>query len=613
MAVPPSASHDRPEQSTGTRRALSKVLVANRGEIAVRILRTLSEQGIASVAVYSDADEKALHVRVADEAVALGGTVSAENYLAVDKLIAAAKQVGADAVHPGYGFLAENAGFARAVVEAGLVFIGPPAAAIEVMGEKVAARKVAAEADVPQVPGTTEAITDAEQVRAFGAEHGYPIAIKASYGGGGRGMRTVAGPEEVDDALASARREAGAAFGNSDVYLERYLSAARHVEVQVFADQHGTVVWLGDRDCSVQRRHQKLVEESPAPLLSAELREAMGEAAVRLAGAVGYVGAGTVEYLVEDGRFYFLEMNTRIQVEHPVTEAVLGMDLVAEQLRVAAGEPLSVATSGPAPRGHAIECRVNAEDTAGGLFVPSPGPIVDLAVPVRAGVRFDSGYEPGDTVAPYYDSMIGKLVVWGPDRPTAIRRTLAALSELRVDGVPTTIPAALAVLGHPDFATVDITTRWLETTVRFPAAEPVAAPVAEAGADADEDAAPRDEVWVGGRRYVVPFFGGGAAAAPAAEAPARRVRSGSGQRRPAGRAGAAAVAGAVTSPMQGTVTDVRIAEGDTVTVGQILFVVEAMKMENPVRAVADGTVTGVSVTAGDVVTAGAQLAVLDAP
>ncbi|WP_431908686.1 acetyl/propionyl/methylcrotonyl-CoA carboxylase subunit alpha [Amycolatopsis thermoflava] len=587
------------------RRALSKVLVANRGEIAVRIIRTCAEQGIGSVAVYSEADAGALHVRLADEAVALGGTSSAENYLDIGKLVAAAKETGAEAVHPGYGFLAENAQFARAVEDAGLIFIGPSGDAIEVMGEKVAARRVAAKADVPQVPGTTEPITTADEVRAFGEQHGYPVAIKASYGGGGRGMRTVAGPEEADHALEAARREAGAAFGNSDVYLERYLAAARHVEVQIFADSHGNAVWLGDRDCSVQRRHQKLVEESPAPGLPAELRREMGEAAVRLARAVGYVGAGTVEYLVEGGRFYFLEMNTRIQVEHPVTEAVLGLDLVAEQLRVAAGEPLTVTTSGPQPRGHAIECRINAEDPASGLFVPSPGPIHTLRVPVRPGVRFDSGYESGDEVAPYYDSMIGKLIVWGPDRDTAIRRSLATLDELVVEGVPTTIPAARSVLAHPDFGGVAFTTRWLESSVEFPAAH------AEQQAEEEApDEAPRDEVWVGNRRYVVPFFSGATVAGTEPSASGRKSRGGSGRRRgPAGRA-AGGGAGAVTSPMQGTVVAVNVTPGDVVSAGQVLFVVEAMKMENPVRAVGNGKVDEVAVAVGDVVTAGGRLAVL---
>jgi acetyl-CoA/propionyl-CoA carboxylase biotin carboxyl carrier protein len=422
-------------------------------------------------------------------------------------------------------------------------------------------------------------------------------------------MRTVAGPPEAQGALDAARREAGAAFGNSEVYLERYLSAARHVEVQIFADTHGSVIWLGDRDCSVQRRHQKLVEESPAPGLPPALRTAMGEAAVRLARAVGYVGAGTVEFLVEGEHFFFLEMNTRIQVEHPVTEAVLGLDLVAEQLRVAAGERLSVPGSGPAPRGHAIECRINAEDVAGGLFVPAPGRITQLSVPVRLGVRFDPGHEPGDEVSPHYDSMIGKLVVWAPDRDTAIRRSLAALDELVIEGVPTTAPAARAVLAHPDFAAVRFSTRWLESTVELPSAEPSRTAGDPDPADAE---APRDEVWVGGRRYVVPHFGDVAtteAGTTDAGAPARRSRGGTSRRAGSSRRDAGG-AGAVRSPMQGTVIAVHVADGDPVTAGQVLFVVEAMKMENPVRAAVDGVVGEVAVAVGDVVSAGMQLAVL---
>ncbi|MCX9192406.1 carbamoyl phosphate synthase [Carbonactinospora thermoautotrophica] len=589
----------------------SKVLVANRGEIAVRVIRTCAELGIATVAVHSDADREAMHVRVADEAVALGGDLPAESYLDADKILKAAADTGADAVHPGYGFLAENADFARAVDEAGMTFIGPPADAIAAMGEKVAARRVAEEAEVPCVPGTRGAVESVEEILDFGAAHGYPIAVKASYGGGGHGMRLVHNPEQAHDALAAARREAQAAFGRPDVYLERYLAHARHVEVQIFADRHGTVVWLGDRDCSVQRRHQKLVEESPAPELSSRLRRAMGEAAVRVARAVGYLGAGTVEFLVEDDRFYFLEMNTRIQVEHPVTEQVLGLDLVAEQIRVAAGEPLTVQESGPAPRGHAIECRVNAEDPAGGLFLPSPGIITRLTVPHRPGVRFDTGYEAGDEVLPYYDSMIGKLIVWAPDRDTAIRRMLATLEEVRIEGVATTLPASRAVLSHPDFQAVRFTTRWLESAVDLPQALEAAGEAADA---AEEETARRDEVWVGGRRYVIPYFGTAqnVGASRPGEPEGRRRRS-TWTRGPARRgagAGSSAAPGAVTSPMQGTVVSVAVSEGDTVSAGDVLFVVEAMKMENPVRATAAGVVTELRAAVGDVVAAGTVLAVL---
>ncbi|XVQ09584.1 acetyl/propionyl/methylcrotonyl-CoA carboxylase subunit alpha [Spirillospora sp. CA-255316] len=592
----------------------SRVLVANRGEIAVRVLRTCRELGLTGIAVHSDPDANALHVRVADQVEALGGTAPSESYLDIAKVIEAAVRSGAEAVHPGYGFLAENAEFARAVEAAGLVFIGPSATAIEVMGEKVAARQVAEKAEVPLIPGSREPVTEADQVRSFGAKHGYPLVIKASYGGGGRGMRTIAGPDEVEEALTAAGREAAAAFGHADVYVERYLAGARHVEVQLFADRHGNAVWLGDRDCSVQRRHQKLVEESPAPGLTRELRTAMGEAAIRLARAVDYVGAGTVEYLVEGDRFFFLEMNTRIQVEHPVTEEVLGLDLIAEQLRVAQGEKLSVQVSGREPRGHAIECRINAENTAGGLFVPAPGKITVQNVPSRPGVRFDSGYEAGDEVHPYYDSMIGKLLVWAPDRDTAIRRLSSALRDFTVGDVPTTVPAALAVLDHPDFAQVAISTLWLEQSVEFPAA---ASGGTEDEAADDTNSADANKVWVAGRCYTIPYFGDTrtvvAEQPDAVEGAPRRRRTGGGQkgRGAGGRGGAGSADGTVTSPMQGTVITVNVAEGDTVTDGEVLFVVEAMKMENPVRAAAPGTVRSLKAAVGDVVAAGATLAVVE--
>jgi acetyl-CoA/propionyl-CoA carboxylase biotin carboxyl carrier protein len=598
----------------------SKILVANRSEIAVRVLRTCRELGITGVAVHSEPDATSLHVRVADEAVLLPGTSAADTYLNVDAIVRAALDAGAEAVHPGYGFLAENAHFAAAVEDAGLVFIGPPAAAIEVMGEKVAARAVAAAADVPQVPGSAGAVSTAEEVRAFGEEHGYPVAIKASYGGGGRGMRTVESADEVADALAAAQREAGAAFGRSDVYLERYLSNARHVEVQIMADRHGTITWLGDRDCSVQRRHQKLVEESPAPGLADELRVAMGEASVRLAREVGYVGAGTVEFLVEADRdaFYFLEMNTRIQVEHPVTELVLGMDLVEQQIRVAAGEPLRVTTSGRPPRGHAIEVRVNAEDVAGGAFHPAPGVITALDVPHGTGVRFDSGYEAGDEVLPYYDSMIGKLVVWAPTREHAIRRMVQTMRATTISGVPTTIPAALVVLEHEDFVRARMSTRWLETTVDLAGCLPARSStdlLEDEASAVDDEAGTRQEVWVAGRHYVVPSFGSGPAVAPeptATVAAGRPSRASSGDRSTSRRGPRAAMGnGTHTSPMQGTVISVGVGEGETVSKGDVLVVLEAMKMENPVRSTVDGTVTSVPATVGQVVAAGAVLAVVE--
>ncbi|QSE77740.1 acetyl/propionyl/methylcrotonyl-CoA carboxylase subunit alpha [Rhodococcus koreensis] len=590
---------------------LSKVLVANRGEIAVRIIRTCAEAGIASVAVYSEADEKALHVRLADEAVLLGAASASESYLAIDKIIEAAKSTGAQAVHPGYGFLAENAAFAKAVEDAGLIFIGPPSSAIEVMGSKIAARDLAAEANVPQVPGSQSTIASVADVIAFGDEHGYPVAIKATYGGGGRGMRMVASAADAESAFASAKQESAAAFGRDDVYLERYLSSARHVEVQVFADTHGNAVWIGDRDCSVQRRHQKLIEEAPAPGLSDELRRAMGEASVRLAQKVGYVGAGTVEFLVEADRdaFYFLEMNTRIQVEHPVTEMTLGLDLVAEQLAVAAGEPLSITESGAAPRGHAIEVRVNAEDTRGALFMPSPGPIATVQAPTRAGVRWDGGYESGDEVQPYYDSLVGKLIVWAPTRDRALDRLTLALDELIIDGVPTTVPAARQIIAHKDFRNIAMHTNWLERDIDFASLLPPVEDLSDADADDEdtEEMLPRNEVWVGDRRYVIPFFtpAGPAAAAPVAEPQARRAATGGPRKK---RGGGAAASGEAKSPMQGTVAQIDVEVGAQVEAGQVLMVLEAMKMQNPIRAAVTGVVDALHVEVGQVVAAGASLA-----
>ena len=596
---------------------ISKILIANRGEIAARIARTCTELGIRSVAVHSEPDATALHVRLADEAACVGGASPGDSYLSVDKVVAAALSTGCDAVHPGYGFLAENASFARAVTDAGLIFIGPPASAIDAMGEKVAARDVAIAAGVPVVPGSAAAITTAAELVEFGAVHGYPVAIKASYGGGGRGMRIVGGQEEAAGALEAAQRESLASFGRADVYLERYLAAARHVEVQVFADQHGHVVWLGDRDCSVQRRHQKLVEEAPAPGLSPETRTAMGEAAVRLARTVDYVGAGTVEFLVDtaDEKFYFLEMNTRIQVEHPVTELVLGVDLIAEQLRVAAGEPLSFAASGPETRGHAIECRINAEDVRDGLFAPSPGRITHLAAPAGVGVRLDTGYLSGDEVLPYYDSLIAKLVVWAPTRQHAISRTLAALAELQVVGVPTTAPAAAAILGHPDFVAGGVSTRWLETDVGLASLLPsTGSGTSDEGADlADDDTLSRQEVWLNGRVHTIPFVGAGVGvteSVPVAAGNGGAPRRGQAKRAGA-RAGERGAGGPVTSPMQGTIVLVNVSEGQQVAAGDVLLVLEAMKMENPVRAKVAGTVVSLAATVGQVVPAGTQLLVID--
>ncbi len=594
-----------------TKRMFSKILVANRAEIAVRIIRTCRELGITSVAVHSDADAGAMHVRLADEAYGLPGVSASDTYLDVAKIVEIAVDCGADAVHPGYGFLAENAGFAKAVEDAGLTFIGPPSSAIDVMGEKVAARAVAAQADVPQVPGSDGPVETPEEILAFGETFGYPIAIKASYGGGGRGMRVVTDSASVPEAFASARAEATAAFGRGDVYLERYLDNARHVEVQVFADKHGNVVWLGDRDCSVQRRHQKVVEEAPAPGLSDAMRAAMGEASVRLAKQVGYVGAGTVEFLVEADReaFYFLEMNTRIQVEHPVTELVIGMDLIAEQIRVASGETLSLTTSGPAPRGHAMEVRLNAEDVTEGAFRPSPGRITALSIPYGAGVRFDGGYEAGDEVQPYYDSMIGKLIAWAPTREQCIDRLLDVMRETRIVGVPTTIPAAEVVLSQEDFRSASISTRWLEHSLNLGELLP-AAPIPDAHDEhAEMDAAGGEELWVAGRRYFItpPLAVGAVAAAPSGGARRRAASTGG----PGGKRAAAAGNGVHTSPMQGTVVELKVEIGQTVEAGDVLVMLEAMKMQNPVKATVGGTVSDMPAKVGDVVPAGTVLVVVE--
>ncbi|WP_430296671.1 acetyl-CoA carboxylase biotin carboxylase subunit [Sinomonas sp. B1-1] len=581
----------------------TKILIANRGEIAVRVIRSARSLGIAAVAVHSEADAKSMHVRLADEAVDLGPGAASENYLNGAKIIEAALATGAQAIHPGYGFLSENAAFARAVADAGLTFIGPSAEAISTMGEKVAARAVAVSAEVPLAPGSDGAITGADDVVAFGATYGYPILVKASAGGGGRGMRLVHSEAEAADAVAAATREATAAFGNGEVYLERYLTNARHVEVQVFADSHGNTVYVGDRDCSVQRRHQKLIEESPAPGLAEETRQAMGAAAVRLAEHVGYVGAGTVEFLVEGQDFYFLEMNTRIQVEHPVTEMVHGVDLVAEQIKVAAGQPLTILDR-LTPSGAAVEARINAEDVAEGLFLPAPGPLETIEAPQGEGLRFDAGYESGDEVLPYYDSLIGKLIARGSTRDEALDRLAAGLRQLSIVGVPTTAPAALTIVAHDDFRQGRFSTRWLEESVDF---------------SEDPDEYSRQDVEVGGRFYTIPVFpdlghpayrpaapgapAGGAAAPPSEAAGAAGQRTG----RSAKARKAKASDGSVKAPMQGTIVKVNVAEGQKVDAGDVLFVLEAMKMENPITAPAAGTVGAVNAAVGDALAAGTLL------
>jgi acetyl-CoA/propionyl-CoA carboxylase biotin carboxyl carrier protein len=600
---------------------LSKILIANRGEIAVRVIRACRELGITSVAVYSDLDRDSLHVRLADEAYALSGQTAAESYLDTEKILDVIERCGADAVHPGYGFFSENTDFARAITARGVTFIGPPPEAIEIMGDKVSSRIAAQEAGVAGVPGTTEFLTSPGQVVAFGEQHGWPVAIKAAYGGGGRGMRVVPSADKAAEALESAQSEALKGFGRAECYVERYLTWPRHVEMQVFADTLGNVVWVGERDCSPQRRHQKLIEESPAPLFADDIRQAMGEAAVKVTKACGYVNAGTVEFLFQDGEFYFLEMNTRLQVEHPVTELVTGLDLVAEQIRVASGEPLSFTQEEIERRGHAIEVRINAEDPAAGRFLPAPGTIATLRVPQGIGVRWDGGYEAGDTVSQFYDNLIGKLIVWGQNRDVAIARTIRALDEFEVTGIATTIPADLAILRHPDFVAGQHSTKWVEDRLDLSstaagaagAAGPVRSSSAN-GAGDGEDSEPkvrRDvDVEVNGRRYAVSVWIpesqvlAAAAGAAGGKVATKRRRSGA-------AASAGAASGDVTVPMQGTIVKVLVAAGDSVDVGQTVCVLEAMKMENNITAEKAGTIKELKVAAGQSVGSGDVVATIE--
>jgi len=581
----------------------SKVLIANRGEIAVRIIRACREQGVATVAVYSDVDRNALHVRLADEAYALGGQSAAESYLNTEAILSIIERSGADAVHPGYGFFSENADFARAITERGVTFIGPPPEAIEVMGDKISARHAAERVGVACVPGTTDFITDPAEVVAFGAEHGWPVAVKAAYGGGGRGMKVVADAEGAADAVESARRESLAYFGRDELYMERYLVAPRHIEVQVLADTHGNTVYLGGRDCSAQRRHQKLIEEAPAPGLSDEVRAAMGEAAVAVAKGCDYTNAGTVEFLYENDGFWYLEMNTRLQVEHPVTELVTGLDLVEQQLRIAAGEPLAFTQDDVEIRGHAIEVRINAEDPAGGAFLPSPGRIATLRAPDGFGVRFDTGFEAGDEVSQFYDNLIGKLVVWGADRDTAIRRMLRALGELEVTGVATTAPADVAILKHPDFVAAAHSTKWVEETLDLTG-------VGGGSGGGDDDAPPgsvrrETTVEVDGRRIEVSMWVPDPAEVGTLGGRPRRSSSGR-------SSGGGVGNGKVAVPMQGTIVKVVVAVGDTVEAGETVCVLEAMKMENNVVADISGAVTEVKVAVGDSVGSGDVVVVIEA-
>jgi len=588
-------------ENTSPVSAFSKVLVANRGEIAIRIFRTLRELEIASVAVYSEADRAALHVRVADEAWLLGGGAPVDSYLNQERIVETALKAGAEAVHPGYGFLAENAAFARAVEGAGLTWIGPPPEAIEAMGSKTEARERMKAAGVPIIPGTTEPVETAAEVVRLGAQLGWPLAIKASAGGGGKGFRVVREGDDVERALETARREGEAYFSNPAVYVERYLEDPRHVEVQLLADAHGGVIHLGERDCTIQRRHQKLVEETPSPAVDAELRARIGAIAVEAARAVGYRSAGTVEGLLDrDGAYYFMEMNTRIQVEHTVTELVTGLDLVREQVLIAAGEPLSLRQEDVRLVGHAFECRINAEDPSAG-FRPTPGRIAGYREPGGPGVRVDSGVEDGSEVSPLYDPMIAKLVVHGVDREHARRRMLRALDEYRIGGITTLLGFHRALLRHPCFVEAGTCHGVVESEQLAQQAEQLSH---ETTIDTAPDGRLRERVTaveLDGRRFEVTVL----AAEPPWAALAERRRE-----RTAARAGGAGGREAIVSPMQGTVLSVEVEDGDAVAAGQVICVVEAMKMENEIAAHRDGVVSELAVRPGEPVKSGQVICVV---
>ncbi|MCS7484330.1 acetyl/propionyl/methylcrotonyl-CoA carboxylase subunit alpha [Umezawaea endophytica] len=582
--------------------ALRKVLVANRGEIAVRVIRACRDAGLTSVAVYADPDRDSPFARLADEAFALNGGTSSETYLSVDKLLDVAKRAEADAVHPGYGFLSENADFAQAVIDAGLTWIGPSPQAIRDLGDKVTARHIATRAGAPLVPGTNDPVGGPDEVIAFAEQHGLPVAIKAAFGGGGRGLKVARTMEEIPELFDSAVREAVSAFGRGECFVERYLDKPRHVEAQVLADQHGNVIVVGTRDCSLQRRHQKLVEEAPAPFLTDEQRASIHSSARAICKEAGYYGAGTVEYLVAlDGTISFLEVNTRLQVEHPVSEETSGLDLVREQFRIAAGEELRF-TEDPTPRGHSIEFRINGED-AGRGFLPAPGTVTTFTAPSGPGVRVDAGVESGSVIGGQFDSLLAKLIVTGEDRAQAIERARRALDEMVVDGMATVLPFHRVVVRDPAFTAEDgftVHTRWIETEFDN-TIEPFTNP-AEAGEDE-----PRQTVVVevGGRRLEVSLpgdlalgGGGGGGGRTAVKAKPRKRSGGS---------GAAASGDAVTAPMQGTIVKVAVEEGQVVAAGELIVVLEAMKMENPVTAHKAGTVTGLSAASGSAVTQGTVL------
>lgn len=583
---------------------VSKILIANRGEIAVRVIRAARDEGLQTVAVYADPDRDSQHVKLADEAYALGGATAAQSYLVMDKLIEIARRSGADAVHPGYGFLSENAQFAQKCIDAGLTWIGPSPESITQLGDKVAARHIAQKVGAPLVPGTKDPVKSADEVVAFADEHGLPIAVKAAFGGGGRGIKVARDRESIVEMYESAVREATAAFGRGECFIERFLDSPRHVETQCLADAHGNVVVVSTRDCSLQRRNQKLVEEAPAPYLSAEQNERLYEASRAILREAGYQGAGTCEFLVgTDGTISFLEVNTRLQVEHPVSEEISGLDLVREQFRIARGEKIE--EKDPVLRGHSFEFRINGED-AGRSFMPAPGTIEKMSVPTGPGVRWDSGFVAGDVIGGNFDSMLAKLIVTGADREQALQRARRALAELTIEGMPTVIPFHRVVLDDPAFAPAEggefkVHTRWIETEFNNTIPMYSGAP---GSVDSDEDERTTVVVEVNGKRMEVslPNLSGGAKPTAKPAAKTRKSRS--------ARSAAKGGGDELTSPMQGTIVKVAASDGDTVAEGDLILVLEAMKMEQPITAHKAGKVSGLSAKAGDTVTSGAVLATI---
>lgn len=589
---------------------IKKLLVANRGEIAVRVMRTAKEMGITTVAVYSDQDRDALHVRHADEAYALGGSTSAESYLNTDAILDVIKKAEIDAVHPGYGFYSENSDFAQKLIDSNVTWIGPDPSAIESMGDKISAREVALKANVSMVPGTDTPIKEVSEIIDFGNKYGYPIAIKAAYGGGGRGMRVVNAAEEAAECFEAATREAQNYFGRPEAYMEKYLIKPRHVEVQIFGDKHGNYVWLGTRDCSVQRRHQKLIEEAPAPFISPEVEKAMGEQAIAVARTVGYANAGTIEMLyvpktdTQEENFYFLEMNTRLQVEHCVSEEITRYDFVKEQINVAMGEKLSITQDDVKVQGHSIECRINAENTHAG-FVPSPGKIASMTVAQGIGVRFDGGYEAGDEISQYYDNLVGKLIVWAPTRKEAIARLSRAIDETKITGIEHTLFAQQYMIETEAFANATHHTKWVEDELD-PSSWGSNPETSSSDEDGNETQALSMITEVDGKRIDVTlhvpsgFSMGGGASAPVKKKAKKKVSGAAEQN-----------SGSVLAPMQGTIISVTVEIGQSVSKGDSLCVLEAMKMENQIKAGIDGVIKDILVTSGDLVGVGDSLIVIE--